>query len=223
MNLKNSVIVRQALARPRLLLCGVLGIAVGTLLPQMWVDDAVTRGLIGWNAGAILYLCLAGWMMNTSTDADVQRRALKQDDGRIAILTVVVIASVASLFAIVAELGLAKDLKGSLKIAHIGIAIATIVTSWAFTQVMFALHYAHDYFVNLASDRPAGIDFPGTKDPDYFDFLYCATIIGTSGQTADVSFTDKPMRRIALVQSALAFAFNTTLIALMINIAAGFI
>lgn len=217
------MVFEQIAARPRLFLCGALGIALGVFLPSAWVADAVTRGLIGWNTGAIVYLCVAGWMMATSTEEDVERRALRQDDGRIAILIVVVIASVASLVAIVAELGLAKDLKGALKIEHIGLAVSTIVTSWAFTQVMFALHYAHDYFVNLASGRPAGIDFPGTKDPDYFDFLYCATIIGTSGQTADVSFTDQPMRRIALVQSALAFAFNTSLIALMINIAAGFI
>jgi uncharacterized membrane protein len=220
---KQSVFVQQLVARPRLMLCGVFGIAVGTLLPHEWISDAVTRGLVGWNCGALCYLCLAGWMMKSSTQAEMNRRAQKQDDGRIAILTVVVVASVASLVAIVAELGLAKDLKGALKVTHIGLAIATIVTSWAFTQVMFALHYAHDYFVNLTAKRPPGIEFPGTDDPDYFDFLYCAAIIGTSGQTADVSFTNKPMRRIALVQSTLAFAFNTTLIALMINIAAGFI
>ncbi len=223
MKRRNSVFMRQLAARPRLALCGVLGIAIALLLPRALVADAITRGLIGWNCGALLYLCLAGWMMHTSTQSQMNRRAKMQDDGRIAILTVVVVASVASLFAIVAELGLAKDLKGVLKISHIALAIATLVTSWAFTQVMFALHYAHDYFVGQAQGRDGGIEFPGTKDPDYFDFLYCAAIIGTSGQTADVSFTNKAMRRIALVQSVLAFTFNTTLIALMINIAAGFI
>jgi len=145
-----------------------------------------------------------------------------QDDGRLAILTGVVIASIASLFAIVAELGLAKDLKGDLKGLHIALAILTILSSWAFTQIMFAIHYAHDYYTGHTSPRAGGIKFPGTNDPDYIDFLYCACIIGTSGQTADVSFTSKPMRRVALVHSVLAFFFNTTLIALTINIAASF-
>jgi uncharacterized membrane protein len=37
-----------------------------------------------------------------------------------------------------------------------------------------------------------------------------------------VSFTSKPLRRVALVHSVLAFLFNTTMLAMTINIAAGF-
>ena len=63
--------------------------------------------------------------------------------------------------------------------------------------------------------------FPGTAQPDYFDFLYAAAIIGTSGQTADVSFNTSATRRLAMVHSVLAFFFNTIVLALTINFAAG--
>ena len=222
MKLQDIVGLRQLFIRPRLFICAAAGLVVGYALPQSMVSDAVSRGLIGWNAGALLYIVLASLMMARSSVDDMNRRAQYQDDGRLTILTGVVIASIASLFAIVAELGLAKDLKGDAKILHIALAIATILSSWAFTQVMFAIHYAHEYYDNDSGERDGGIEFPGTADPDYMDFLYCACIIGTSGQTADVSFTSRSTRRVALVQSVLAFFFNTTLIALTINIAASF-
>jgi len=68
---------------------------------------------------------------------------------------------------------------------------------------------------------PGGLEFPGGHAPDYGDFLYFACVIGTSGQTADVSFSSRVMRRTGLVHCVLAFLFNTTLIALTINIASG--
>jgi uncharacterized membrane protein len=116
-----------------------------------------------------------------------------------------------------------KNMQGGLKYAHIALAALTIVSSWAFTHLMFALHYAHDYYVARAKGLPGGLDFPGESAPDYGDFVYFSFVIGTSGQTADVSFTSKSMRRIGLVHCVLAFAFNTTVLALTINIAAGLI
>jgi uncharacterized membrane protein len=69
--------------------------------------------------------------------------------------------------------------------------------------------------------NPGGLDFPGTHSPDYADFLYFSCIIGTSGQTADISFCSRSMRRTGLVHCVLAYFFNTTLLALTINIASG--
>jgi uncharacterized membrane protein len=123
--------------------------------------------------------------------------------------------------AIVAELALAKDLQGTLRYNHIALSALTIVSSWAFTQVMFALHYAHDYYIRDLRGEHGGLDFPGEKTPDYGDFLYFSCVIGTSGQTADVSITNRKMRRINMVHCVLAFFFNTTLVALTINIASG--
>ena len=56
--------------------------------------------------------------------------------------------------------------------------------------------------------------------PDYADFLYFSFTIAVASQTADVSITNRPMRRLVLLQSVLSFAFNTTILAFTINIAA---
>ena len=216
-----SRVLRLLLARPRLLSSFVIGVATTLLLPTALAHQTITRSIIGWNVGACLYLVLAARMMFWSTHERMRLRAVQQDEGRILVLVLVVMAAVACVGAIVAELAVGKSLTGADRYGHIALAALTILSSWAFTQVMFALHYAHDYYMTEASGTHGGLDFPGGHAPDYGDFVYFASVIGTSGQTADVSFTSRRMRRTGTVHCILAFFFNTTLIALTINIASG--
>lgn len=213
--------LRLMLARPRLLICVVIGLACYFMVPQGIAQHAITKAIIAWNLGAGLYLLLAFKMMFWSSHERMRTRALQQDEGRILVLVLVVTAAFMCIGAIVAELAVVKDLKGAIRNYHLALAVATIVTSWAFTQTMFALHYAHDYYTAVVHGEHGGLEFPGGHPPDYGDFLYFASVIGTSGQTADVSFTSRKMRRTGLVHCVLAFFFNTTLLALTINIASG--
>lgn len=214
--------VRILLSRPRLISSALVGILTVFCLPDSIAHHEITRMIIGWNVGALLYLALAAHMMFGATHETMRKRACMQDEGRIVVLGLVVLAAVTSIGAIVAELGVVKDMHGMLRYEHITLAILTILTSWAFTQTMFAMHYAHDYYMALSRGKPGGLEFPGDeKHPDYSDFIYFACVIGTSGQTADVSFSSGPMRRTGLVHCVLAFFFNTTLVALTINIASG--
>ncbi|WP_394788676.1 DUF1345 domain-containing protein [Rhodoferax sp.] len=214
-------LLRQIRARPRLSTSILVGIATGLLLSGWPGLQGVTRMVIGWNTFACLYLLLAVRMMLRADHEKMRSRARQQDEGRLLILAMVVLASLATLGAIIAELSVVKDMHGSARYAHIALTVLTIATSWSFTHVMFALHYAHDYYMNRAQNQPGGLDFPGTEHPDYGDFVYFACVIGTSGQTADVSFTSSAMRRTGLLHCVLAFFFNTTLVALTINIASG--
>lgn len=218
---KLPLVVRLLLARPRLLISAAVGALAMIALPGTIATHEITRAIIGWNLGACLYLALATRMMFWSSHERMRTRALQQDEGRVVVLALVVTAAIVSLGAIIAQLSVAKDLHGQERYAHIGLAALTILSSWAFTQVMFALHYAHDYYVAIARGNAGGLEFPGGHAPDYGDFLYFACVIGTSGQTADVNFTNRTMRRIGLLHSVLAFFFNTTLVALTINIASG--
>ena len=63
--------------------------------------------------------------------------------------------------------------------------------------------------------------FPGTANPDYGDFLYFSFTIAVASQTADIAFTSKGLRRLGTVHSLVAFAFNTVIVALTINLLAG--
>jgi uncharacterized membrane protein len=217
----HQFLAHQIRMRPRLFISVLVGILVGSILPQSWFTEEITRLLIGWNSGICLYLLLAGTMMARATSDQIRRRAQLEDEGQLLILALVTVAAVASLAAIIAELAAVKNIQGALKYPHIGLAIFTIISSWAFTHMIFALHYAHDYFANVENNRSGGLEFPGKDTPGYGDFLYFAFIIGTSGQTADVSITTNKMRRIGLLHCVLAFLFNTTVLALTINIAAG--
>jgi uncharacterized membrane protein len=220
MELQQNRLIRHVRARPRLFICGAVGLLVGLMLIQNLSMLAITRGIIGWNVGICLYLVLCAIMMSRSTDEQMRYRASLQDEGQLVILVLVIVSALASLAAIIAELAEAKNMQGTLKYAHIGLALFTIVASWAFTHMMFALHYAHDYYAAIVNKRPVGLAFPADDTPDYGDFLYFAYVIGTSAQTADVSFTSKPMRRVGFLHCVLAFLFNTTVLALTINIAA---
>jgi len=206
--------------RPRLIIVLVIGVLVAWLLPAGVASQSVTRWLIAWNVGAWLYVALAAAMMIRSSREHMRHRAQLQDDGKYAILVLTAIASIASLAAIAGELAVVKDLHGWVRGAHVALAGMTVLSSWGFIQVMFTLHYAHDYYQASCHGHKPGLQFPDDPDPDYGDFFYFAAVIGTSGQTADVSFVTKPMRRIGSMHCILAYLFNTTVLALLINIGA---
>lgn len=225
MNWHRNPILRQIQARPRLVLVSVFGILFYSVLPfSLALRDlaihGATRFLLSWNAAVCLYLLLAGVMMARSSSEKIRLRALHQDEGRRTVLLLVVITVVASLVAIVDELSVVKSLTGPIRLGHIALTALTIVMSWVFTHLMFAMHYAHDYYLNVSRKQPTGLDFPGEDTPDYGDFLYLAGVIGTSAQTADVSLTTRSMRRTGLAHCVLSFFFNTAVLALSINIAA---
>ena len=221
--LSRNRLVRQVRARPRLVVAAAVAVLCGLLLPDALASHPVTRALLAWNVGTLLYVALATVMMMRSSDSRIRQRARLQDEGAVVILVLVIVAALASLAAIAGQLTLAKSMTGVPRVAHMALAGTTVVTSWAFIQVMFCLHYAHQYYASAEAGRTAGLQFPGEDRPTYGDFFYFAAVIGTSGQTADVAFVSKSMRRIGSVHCILAYLFNTTVLALLINIGSSLI
>jgi uncharacterized membrane protein len=168
-----------------------------------------------------MYLGLAWHQMHGEGLDEMRRRAPTQDEGRLAILLLIVVAAAAVLLAVGTQLAAVRDLPPAERTLPVALAGFTVVTSWLFTQVLFALHYAHDFYGCRDRGLPDPLAFPGTPDPLYADFVYFAFVIGTSGQTADVAFTTSALRGVGALHCVLAFFFNATLLALAINIAAG--
>jgi uncharacterized membrane protein len=214
-------VLRSIRVRPRLAVAAVIGLSILFLLPRTIAGP--TRALAAWDVGAGLYLALAWTMMARSSVEKMRWRAKRQDDGALAVLTLTVIASVASLAAIVLELIGIKDQTSAVQTLHIALAMGTILCSWCLVHTAFALHYAHEFYADEKAPARSCLEFPGTQQPDYLDFLYFSFVIGTTSQTADVNIASSQMRRFALVHGVIAFFFNTTLLALTINIAAGLI
>lgn len=193
--------------------------------------------MIAWNAGTWFYFIASGIMVARATPESIRRRAKRTDEGKFFILVFTSLAALASIAAIVAQLAAVKDLHGGTKSLHVALAAATIISAWLFIHLTYAFHYAHEYFDEWATEpgKPTaergGLRFPETQNPnypenqnpDYYDFLYFSYVIGVACQTADVDITSPQMRRTALVHCVLAFFFNSAVLALTINIAAGLI
>jgi uncharacterized membrane protein len=217
----DSKLPRKLSIRPRLLLSALLAGLVITFLPPSF--HLVARLLCSWDAFTLCFLFLTLRLMLRATPEIMRRFARQEDEGRAVILSLITIAACISVVAI----GLILQDKGqenSLLFLHLGLAISTIVSSWLLVHTIFAQHYAHIYYKEertLAESQADGLDFPGEIEPDYWDFLYFSFVIGMTSQVSDISVTSRQMRRLSLLHGILSFFFNTTIVAMMINIVAG--
>ena len=218
---------RLTLGRPRLVVSIVIGFVTYALLPHG--DENVTRLLVAWNVGTLADIVLNGIMVARADARTIRWRAGITDDGKWVMLVLSTVAAIAAMGAILVELGIAKTLKGPAAGSHYLLAGLTIISAWVFIHLSFALHYAHEFFdqtKTLEGEDPqlkGGLRFPDTEVPDYWDFLYFSFIIGVASQTADVEITSKAIRRTSLAHSILSFFFNSAILALTINIAAGLV
>ena len=205
--------LRVVVSRPRTFIALGVALAIFFLLPEQ--HRLVTRALVGWDVFAAIYLVLAYIMMYRSGHEHIKPSALMQDDGRILIMMVTQFGALASIAAIVFELG-----ASSRSVAGLSLAMITIALSWTLVHTTFALHYAHDYY---RGNPPGGLHFPGGDSgghADYWAFVYFSFVIGMTAQVSDVGIADKAIRRTATVHGIISFVFNTALLALMVNIAA---
>lgn len=177
--------------------------------------------MVAWNVGAVTYLLLVAQMVTGSSNEQLRRRAMLEDEGRWGVLVLTVLGAAAAVLAVGTQLAAVKEMADSARLPHIGLAVLTVLSSWATTQTLFALHYAHDFYAARAHHHPDPLSFPGTAEPTYLDFIYFACVIGTSGQTADVAFQGSGLRGVGTLHCVLAFFFNVALLGLTINIVAG--
>lgn len=207
-------VLRVLHARPRLLVAAALGIALILLLPAAipWAR----RLLAGWNAGVVLYLILLYWRFAGASANDIRSHAAGEDEGSAVILALTVAAALASIGAIVAELGTGEGIARTA--LQLGLATVTIVLSWALIHTIFALHYAHAFYGS--GSNSGGLRFPTQQPPDYLDFVYFSFGIGTAAQVSDVSIVSRDIRRIVTAHVIVSFFFNVALLALVVNIAA---
>ena len=212
-----AYLVRVGMAHRRLLISAALGIITMLVAPS----TLIARMLIGWDTGVLIYLAAAAVMMSRcATVAQMQRNAAEQDEGAFFILILCVAAGMASLGAIFAELATVEHSDPHYGLFG-GLAVGTVILSWAFIHTIFALHYAHDFYGSGA--RKHGLRFPDDNQPNYWDFIYFSFVVGMTFQVSDVAVTHKLVRRTVVIHGALSFFFTTAVVALTVNIAANVI
>lgn len=215
--LRNGLHLRQ-----RLLAAMGLALALAWLLPAS-LDWSVRAGLV-WCSGGIVYLTLAFGLMSRCDISHIRRAAAVEDEARLVFFTLVLFAVLSSFYAVFVLIADAKALAGIAKATYVGLAALIVLVSWLVLQVVFTLHYAHAYYGEAAEGGiHKGLVFPGEDEPDYWDFFYFTTSLGAASQTSDVAITSRAIRRFAAFQAVLSFVFNTTVVALAINLASGLI
>lgn len=198
----------------RLVVSFVVGVAALLLVPltSAWH----VRAMIGWDAGALTYLALAWILMLGATPEDTRKRAALEDPGRRLTFVIAIGASMFSFFAAGAVL---RQLRGA-TLAHgqvwIALAVAAIILSWFVTHTAFTLRYAHLYYRRRGAT--GCLRFEGSALPCDLDFAYFAFTIGMTFAVSDVVITSVRVRRVVLLHALVSFAYNTTILALSLNL-----
>ena len=194
------------------------GVAAVVCLAAPWSWHWPTRAVVTWIAFSSSALAMMWYVLVSADPTEVARTACLQDSSRTAIFAFVIVAAIASVLAVAAELGTAKDLHGIDKTGHVVFSILTVLTSWALVHTVFTLRYAHIYYGSEEGDEALeGLNFPDQEKPDYLDFAYFSFVIGMCCQTSDVSINSRRFRRLALVHSVISFGFNAAILGLSIN------
>ncbi len=167
-------------------------------------------------AAFVFLLSLFPVLRDTSVPA-IRQHAADNDANRLLVLIITTVVTMVVMAAIAGELPKAS---GGDRIAMAKL-VGTLVLTWLFANMIYAMHYAHLYYSKGAGGDSKGIDFPGSDDPDYLDFIYFSFTLGMTFQTSDTQISARSIRRIATLHSFAAFIFNIGVIAFTINALGG--
>jgi len=204
----------------RFYLAGILGLVVWTVGARL---PSSLRAVVAADAFFVAYLASVVALAIRARPDDIRRRASFEDAGivLIALLTISIVgSSFVAIFGIVNRAAAPAPLE-------LGLAIASVPLGWMMLHAVAALRYAHLYYARAGASgdgkrRDAGgLAFPGVEEPSLWDFFYFAFVIGMTGQVSDVQVLTSGLRRAVLVQGITSFFFNTVILALAVNVAAG--
>jgi len=218
---------QPSLARHRSLTFGgaIALFALIVAFAPSWLSGA-TRIVAAYDV-ALLDVILMLWLGGMRPDpADTECRAALEDPGRNVLLLIVIAAVITGLVAAIVIIGGGHHVTSKSEISLVyGAGIAAIVLGWFVIHTMFVFRYAHLFYFDSDDDGSAqrGLIFPGTKNPNDYDFAYFSFVIGMTFQVSDVQITDPGVRRVVLLHGMISFAYNTTIFALVINLLSGLI
>jgi uncharacterized membrane protein len=175
--------------------------------------------VVGFDTAALVFIASLWPIMRSHSAAQMRKHAAENDARRGLVLVLTALVALALLGSIVSELPDAKAGHAWPIVKLVG----TLALSWVYTNLVFMLHYAHLHYGVAPSGKGdhGGFEFPGTKEPDYWDFLYFAFTAGMSFAASDVDVTRGAVRRIVVLHSLLSFVFNIGVLAFSINVLAG--
>jgi uncharacterized membrane protein len=205
----------RKVAPPRFLLFGAVFAAICAIAGVLLADPRIAL-LIGFDAGALVFLVSVLPLLND--DAVTMRRTAEANDAnRPVLLAITVLISTVILFAV----GTLIASKETLHWTALALIVGTLALTWVFANTVFALHYAHLYYLQGAAGDRGGLKVPHTDDPDYWDFLYFSFTLGMTFQTSDITISGAHIRKVVLGHAMAAFLFNMGVLAFTVNALGG--
>jgi uncharacterized membrane protein len=195
------------------------------------IGCAVLMPSIGWRHGimasfdvsAAIFLLSLKPVIQTPHAQGMRQHAARNDANRALLLVITAAVMIVVLVAVGSEL----IEKGSPKATTILLIVGTLALSWLFTNMAYALHYAHLFYSqgdtdgNGTEEDLQGLEFPKTDEPNYWDFIYYSFTLGMTFQTSDIDTTNTRMRIVTIFHCLAAFVFNIGVLAFSINVLGG--
>ena len=205
--------IGDRIAPPRFVLFALILVGAATgLVPVL----GMTRGVLtGFDAAALLFIGSLVPLLRQGQAAKMRARAARNDANRAVLLVFCGIV----MFVVLVAVG--GELRGRNSTVTIALVVGTLILAWLFSNIVYALHYAHLYYSADGGGDAGGLQFPDTAEPDYWDFLYFSVTLGMTFQTSDVSIASRRMRRVVTGQCLAAFIFNLGVIAFTVNVLGG--
>lgn len=195
-----------------------MAVAVGTAIWLLAHKLPSELRLVAAGDAAFLFYLVTMTMLATHlTPESMRKRASYEDEGMAVIVLITLAAiglSMASIFAILN--------KEDRQLYLLLFTILSVPLGWLTFHTVVAFHYMNLFYDRNEGGRDAGgLDFPGTPEPRAWDFLYYSFVVGMTAQVSDVQVRSTGLRRVTLLHGIVSFFFNTVLLALAVNVAAG--
>ena len=206
--------IGNLIAPPRFI-AFVLALAAGfyVAMPMLGVRYAA---MAAFDGAALLFFLLCIPLMGHESER-MRVAACRNDANRVLLLLLTLAVSFVILASIASEL-MHREASAPWTLPLI---IGTLILAWIFSNTIYALHYAHMFYSDDNGGDAGGVDFPGTNEPDYWDFIYFAFCLGMTFQTSDVTISNSAIRRVVTLHCLAAFVFNLGVIAFTINVLGG--
>ena len=173
--------------------------------------------MLGFDIGALLFFMLCAPLFGDEAE-QMRRDAKKNDADRALLLGITAIVSGVIMVTVASVL----MQQGERKPLEIVLVLVTLCLAWLFSNLVYALHYAHLYYLAGPDGKDSGgLEFPDTREPDYWDFAYFSSCMGMTFQTSDTNITSRRFRRVGMFHCLAAFVFNIGVIAFSINVLGG--
>lgn len=203
----------RRIAPPRFLLfLGLFITGTAAAIPSLGWERGV---MAAFDGAASVFLISLATLFRRGEAAQMREASRANDANRVFLLAFTALVTLVILIAVGAVV---HDSEGWLAK---GLVIATLALTWLFSNVIYALHYAHLYYAEDEGGDVGGLNFPECDEPDYWDFLYFSVTLGMAFATSDTKITSGRLRRIATGQTLAAFVFNLGVIAFAVGALGG--